>query len=993
MRKKVNIRFQHWVMITSGLLVATLSVAILATVLRTFTGIFEENAITRFSLIAERSAAELEGLLRQNGRFVLMQARGEASEFSVDGRINQQGVVSRFLDSLELEPAVYSHFFGLANEEFLQVIGIRGDERIAASLHAPEGAYFAVRRILRDDSGNRTDHYQFLDRARQTLGNREIAATLVPSQRPWYYIALQGNDLAVTDPYLFASTGELGLTVAAPLADKIGVLATDISLRSLQGFLATLTLPPNGAIAVLDKQGQVMAFHGRGKHFGSLTIAPMVPVAQLDPPLRSVLDGNLLANDSRIVRLASDGEEYVVTRHPALAMGDLPFRVVVVAPLTDFTGSFQQAERNVVVLSVLVLLVLMPLAFIGSRQVAHTLVTMASDSERLKLLDFSHAPQKAETFLYEINALGEAQYVMHDAILKRTKELVAAQDRLENLVATGIELGREHDRMALLRKILLGGKTLLNCDAGTLYLVTDHKTLRFALRTRDDTLPSFEIPLYDESGAPVERYMASWCALHNEPVVVDDVYAETRFDISGTRKMDADTGYRTVSMLTVPLSPRDGEVIAVLQFLNAIDPETGQVVPFPADLARFVTAMAAQAAVALDNHQLIETQKELLEAIIKLIAGAIDAKSHYTGGHCERVPELGMMLAEAACAAQDGPLADFNFRNEDEWREFRIGAWLHDCGKVTTPDFVIDKACKLETIHNRIHEVRTRFEVLLRDARIEQLEAVAAGTPPGKAQARYDERRARLADDFAFVAECNLGTEFMATESIERLKSIGATTWQRHFDDRLGLPHEERRRYPDTPAVLPATEHLLSDKPQHVIERADRRSVDPKWGFKIEVPENLYNNGELYNLSIERGTLTNEERFKINEHVMQSLIMLEQLPLPRNLRRIPEYAGTHHETLIGTGYPRRLADDQLTVPMRIMAVADVFEALTASDRPYKKAKTLSESIAILATFKKKKHIDPVIFDLFLTSGVYKRYAEKYLHPEQIDEVDIAAYLG
>jgi len=590
------------------------------------------------------------------------------------------------------------------------------------------------------------------------------------------------------------------------------------------------------------------------------------------------------------------------------------------------------------------------------------------------------------------DSLKDQNQFLDASVQNRTKDLVAARDKLEYLIQTGLELGQERDRITLLRKILFGGKILLNCDAGTLYIVTEHKTLRFAQRTKNDELPSLEIPLYDETGAPVESYMATWCAIHNEPIIVDDVYSETRFDSSGAKKMDAESGYRTVSMLTVPLSPREGEVIGVLQFLNALDPETGTVIPFRPELLRFVTAMATQAAVALDNVQLIEAQKELLDAMIKLIAGAIDAKSPYTGGHCERVPELAVMLAEAASSVNEGTLAAFSFKTDEEWREFRIGAWLHDCGKVTTPEYVVDKASKLEIIYNRIHEVRMRFEVLLRDARISQLEAVAAGANPVEALARYEARRTRLADDFAFIAECNLGGEFMVPEKLERLKRIAEETWLRHYDDRIGMPDEELKRYPDMQATLPAIEKLLADKPHHIIMRSDRQSPDSKWGFKINVPENLYNYGEVYNLSIGRGTLTEEERFKITEHVMQSLMMLEKLPLPKNMRRIPEYAGTHHENLIGSGYPRKMVEAEITIPMRIMAIADVFEALTASDRPYKKTKTLSESINVLSFFKKDRHIDPALFDLLLTSGVYRRYAEKYLLQEQIDEVDISKYV-
>jgi hypothetical protein len=284
--------------------------------------------------------------------------------------------------------------------------------------------------------------------------------------------------------------------------------------------------------------------------------------------------------------------------------------------------------------------------------------------------------------------------------------------------------------------------------------------------------------------------------------------------------------------------------------------------------------------------------------------------------------------------------------------------------------------------------------VLLRDAQIERLERIhERGEARETADAWFDARKAQLIDDFAFIADCNLGGEFMAPDRIERVRRIAEQTWLRHFDDRLGLSHEELKRYEDSPlAPLPAPETLLADKPHHLFERPPNKALDPKHGFKLKVPEYLYNHGEVYNLCIGRGTLTEEERFKINEHIIQTIVMLENMPLPPNLKRVPEYAGTHHETLIGTGYPRKLQAKDLSVPSRIMAIADIFEALTASDRPYKKAKTLSESIKILSMFKKDQHIDPDLFDLFLRSGVYKAYAEKYLHPDQIDDVDISVYL-
>ncbi|MGV0952391.1 MAG: HD-GYP domain-containing protein, partial [Azonexus sp.] len=280
-------------------------------------------------------------------------------------------------------------------------------------------------------------------------------------------------------------------------------------------------------------------------------------------------------------------------------------------------------------------------------------------------------------------------------------------------------------------------------------------------------------------------------------------------------------------------------------------------------------------------------------------------------------------------------------------------------------------------------------------AEIACLKAIAAGEPEAAARAQLEESLAGLDDDFAFIAECNEGGEFMAPEKLDRLQAIAARTWTRTLDDRIGISHEEKARKERTPApALPVQEALLADKPEHVFERQarDRMPPDNKWGFRMPVPEVLYNKGERYNLGVARGTLSEEERYKINEHIVQTLIMLTQLPFPKHLRNVPEIAAGHHEKMDGTGYPRRLTRDEMSPVARMMAIADIFEALTAVDRPYKKGKTLSEAIKIMSFMKKDHHIDPELFDLFLRSGVYREYAERFMKPEQIDRVDIAAYI-
>lgn len=394
---------------------------------------------------------------------------------------------------------------------------------------------------------------------------------------------------------------------------------------------------------------------------------------------------------------------------------------------------------------------------------------------------------------------------------------------------------------------------------------------------------------------------------------------------------------------------------------------------------------------SIQEHE--QAQRELMDAFIKLIAQAIDDKSPHTAGHCERVPHLAFMLIKEAEKDDSEPFGEFAFKSDEEWREFEIAAWLHDCGKIITPERIIDKGTKLETLYNRIHEIRMRFEVLWRDAEIDYLlKKVESGTEQAILLAEKEQKQQQLQDDFAFLANANIGSEFMSDEDVERLKELAQQTWQRHFDNRLGLSHVELSRCPEIPEELPVTESLLADKPEHLEVRVRGTDYDPSFGIKMEIPEYLYNNGELYNLSIKSGTLTAEDRFKINEHIISTIKMLENLPFPQELKRVPRYASTHHESMKGTGYPRGLLGEELSIPERVMVLADIYEALTAADRPYKKAKPVSVAVDILYKMVQREHVDVEVFELFLKTGVYRRYAEQFLPEEQIDDVDINQYL-
>ena len=424
--------------------------------------------------------------------------------------------------------------------------------------------------------------------------------------------------------------------------------------------------------------------------------------------------------------------------------------------------------------------------------------------------------------------------------------------------------------------------------------------------------------------------------------------------------------------LMLPLSGRRGHLLGLLIIERSA--------PFSEHHRNFVEALSGFAALTLESRELIAQQKQLFESFIKLLAEAVDAKSPHTGGHCHRVPILTEWLVELAARSDAPCVADFNL--DEEMREaVHIAAWLHDCGKVVTPEYVVDKATKLESLYDRIHEIRMRFEVCKREAELAYWKAVyPQGLPTAETERLKQELKA-LDEDFAFVAECNLGSEKMSDEAIERIKQVAARTWTRTLDDRLGISHDEmRRRSGRGSNTLPTQEHLLSDQAEHQIPRPPGQSFtdDNPWGFKMQVPALLYDRGEVKNLSIQRGTLTEEERYKINEHIVLTIKMLEAMPFPRHLMTVPEIAGGHHERVDSGGYPRSIPAASLSIPARMMAIADVFEALTATDRPYKSGKSAEESLEIMRKMAQGGHLDEALFELFAQSDIPGRYVAQFL---------------
>lgn len=522
--------------------------------------------------------------------------------------------------------------------------------------------------------------------------------------------------------------------------------------------------------------------------------------------------------------------------------------------------------------------------------------------------------------------------------------------RLEQLTELSVELSTNHDTPLLLEKILRAAKSMTHADGGTLYRTTaDKKCLSFSISI-NDSLDMYQgglsghvvdipdIPLVTADGGKNMNAVAAYAANTEVSVNIQDVYQAGVLNFSGMRKFDDAYGYRSQSLLTVPMQDHEGEVIGVLQLVNARNPETGEARPFSNTDQRFIEALASQAAIALTTQQLIALLENLFESFVKLINMGIDEKSPHTGKHCEQVPVLTMMLAEAVHATDSGPLADFRM-SDQERRQLWLAGLLHDCGKITTPVHVVEKGTKLETIFDRIHLVDTRFEVLKRDARIRALEEKLAHGNDAKRHAEIEHRLsgdlARMDEDREFLRGANIGGEAMSEEAQKRVAGIARYRWV--------APDGHER-------------DLLSEE-------------------------------EIANLTIRAGTLNPQEREIINNHIVVTIRMLESLPWPKHLHNVPEYAGGHHERMDGKGYPRGLRGDQMSVQARMMAIADIFEALTAKDRPYKKGKSLSESLRILGGFRLRNHIDPDLFDVFIRKKVYLEYAKRFMDPAQIDEIN------
>ena len=819
--------------------------------------------------------------------------------------------------------------------------------------------------------------------------SKGTASNFDPRTRPWYKQA--EAEPRATSPYLFYESEVVGLTAMSKTAVPGVVVVFDITLKSLSEIISRYEVTESSEVVLINTLGQTFAYKDLervvvdsmdmdGDEDSELQLANL---GQLGSGVLSHLHEKFQTGELEAIEQALDFEfddrHWIGSTKVVARPGGVDLFALIVSPVDELLEEAVEIRWAMNAIALLVLLLFIPLIWYTSKKISTPLNLLSKEAEAIARFDFDETHMKP-SFIKEVHELDNAMEMMKSTI-----------NKFINLINS---LAGEQNLDTLLKNITRETMMISHSDAALIYLVDE----------QDDRLKADYLCDKDQQTLSVDG-LSALSLQDSQKLLAGESTSNVKSNVlrleSGKQgKLDALLEILDVDKLTtivMPLQNRNDEIIGLLCLIyfdgRSLNHSSDDDISVDSRSIDFVEALSGFAAVTLESRQLFKMQEALLHSFIKLIAGAIDAKSPYTGGHCQRVPEITLMLAKAACESDEGPFKGFDL-DQKQWQELSIAGWLHDCGKVTTPEYVVDKATKLETIYDRIHEIRMRFEVLKRDAEITCWQAIAEGGDKAALMKQLAEECRQLDDDFAFIAECNVGGEFMADDKIERLQSIAERSWKRTLDDNLGLSWEELSRKENKHESLPVEEKLLSDKPEHLIARHenDRIPDENPWGFNVDTPEHKYNRGELYNLSVKKGTLSEEERYMINGHMIQTIIMLNNLPYPKYLRDVPLIAGSHHETMDGQGYPKKLNMSEQPLTARMMVIADIFEALTASDRPYKKAKTLSESIKILSFMRNDKHIDPDLFRLFLTSGVYKEYAEKFLEPEQIDEVNIEDYL-
>jgi HD-GYP domain-containing protein (c-di-GMP phosphodiesterase class II)/ABC-type amino acid transport substrate-binding protein len=991
-------------------------------------------------------ASELRSVARVNSNIIDLLAENPV----LADPSNAAAHLEIFTQVLLKNPLYYGIYLGDSEGGFFEVINLNTSDTARKKLHAhPLDRWLTI--SLQQGADGPLRHYRYLDDNLRVRLSRSEPTDYEVRSRPWYTSAVISDTVQMTEPYIFSQLGAPGRTLSKRLKNSETVVAIDMTLATISEFLTDHKISSHGDVYLFNSVGEVIASSVDQKSKRHGIPAPDFILTQQEkqwvakqptlnvsnelnwPPFDYTQAGRPNGYSIDIIKLIAQMTGLKVSftngfSWPELVAlyegGEIDLLQSVIA--TDDNKTLGLLGRSYAKLPYALITrenygPLTDLSALNGKKLAipagwSTIPILRSRFPLIEIVEAESTLKALEMVLAgEATATLDNEAIMH--FLARTYFLTGLQfhrdvnfgdDELPNTLHIVVPKNRPELRQLIDRAIAAIGEEQFNYlsekwlepneDTGTSHsnVVPSDALIQMAANPQmhgqlvetsiaEETYLAYaapasegEILLYIGILTPRDALVAPFLEQVRLSIGITAVFLLLLLPLSWLFARPIVRPVRQLALENDKVQRREfAKVKRVSSNVKELDELSGSMVSMVA---------------AIQTHEL--EQRALMDAFIELIAQAIDDKSAYTGSHCKRVPELALMLAEHAAASDLPAFRDFNLQSDDEWREYRIAAWLHDCGKITTPEHIVDKGSKLEAIYNRLHEVRMRFEVLWRDTEIAYWKQRLESPQQEKQLDRQlQQRQQELLDQFAFVASCNVGGEFLDRHKLDRLQEIARQTWQRHFDNRIGLSPVEELRVDGPAPSLPATEQLLSDKAEHIIKREHEAVYPPEYGIDMVIPENLYNQGELYNLSVSRGTLTEEDRFKINEHMISTIKMLESLPFPEELKNVPRYASTHHETMRGTGYPRKLPGDALSIPERILAIADIFEALTASDRPYKKAKSVSEAIEILHKMVLDDHIDRDCFELFLRDKVFLQYAREFLPRSQIDNVDIRKYLA
>lgn len=883
------------------------------------------------------------------------------------------GPVLTTLDFMAMNEAIEDHATPTKHANFWSSLKLIFDRNpgVVALYYANDSGDFTLARALRNEADkvrfnapkdaslmiNTTNiegqnRFFFLDGKLHHVGYTQSQDNnFDPRVRPWFQKANGDGQIRLTDPYFFYFLKTSGVTLSRRAADGNSVVGADFTLTSLSKQISDMGYSDNTQLILFDHKFNSLAHHNTG-HTNPLEYDKV----NLDDTVFSSVINRI---SSQIIYETPEfnNKLWSVTLTPVQLNSSTRLLLAEATPQQDLLAPLLSLRDKQVTVALAMLSVSFILVWLVAQRLAQPLHALMEQTGNIARFDFKKT-RYSRSMITEVanltNSIELMEHTLYD-LLRLLRETASNQD------------------FSVLAKTI----------AHQSFLVTRGETI--VLYVKEDIQADFNcaanhaiIPFKIDINTLVNSIAWVKTELNKGEIV------HLNRDDTNLAKF-RDQLYNS-DIYLFPLHSRDKQLVGILLlgYERAITPEQS-------DKHAFLKELLSFGEIAKENIDRMEQQKEMLNAFVELIASAIDTKSPYTGSHCQRVPELTKMLVTAANS--DESYFPFFSMSKDQWEALHLASWLHDCGKVTTPEYVIDKATKLETIYDRIHEVRMRFELLKAQAETEYWKAISQGGDPDKLKQELDIKHQQLDDDFAFIGQCNLGGESMSDEALERLERISQVTWTRTLDDQIGVSWIEQQRA-GSKVPLPTQETLLSDKKVHQIDWPAVKNTQDPWQEELVLkPGQLkYNRGELYNLSIYRGTLNDEERFIINDHIIQTITMLKRLPYPQHLKEVPEYAGGHHERVDGKGYPRGLNEEQLSIPARVMAIADVFEALTSSDRPYKKAKTLAASIEIMTKMATTGHIDAKLYLIFLEKEIDQTYAKQFLSLDQQVEFDRAVHI-